>query len=502
MTRGYRPARHGLTARAARGVERRFQIAGLVRHQVNKVFPWHFSFLWGEIALYSFVVLVGSGVVLTLFYVPSMDQVIYQGSYAPTYGLEASRAWVSTMQLSVDVRGGLFLRQLHHWSALVFLGAIMLHMARIFFTGAYRAPREINWFLGVAMLVLAILEGYLGYSMLDDLLSGTGVRIFSGIVLSVPVIGTWLHWLVFSSEYPGEIYVERFFIAHVLLLPGLLAALVVLHLAVVWYQKHTHFKGPRARAGNVVGNRTLPVFAMHSVAMLLGVSGVLGLLAGTAQINPVFHYGPYNPTQVSNGSQPDWYALWLIGSLKLFPRADISVGGRYLIPAGFWAGVVIPLVLILLLLAWPLIDRRRDRDRQLHNLLDRPRDAPERTAIGVMALVFWGVLTVAGTDDITATVLAIPLEPLRWVERVALLVLPPIAYLVTRRLCRRLQRSDRDALAGGVATGLLTQPTEGTYRSVQQPFVGVDEDGGQHDPEYDGARVPKTPMPQRPRGSS
>jgi ubiquinol-cytochrome c reductase cytochrome b subunit len=501
-SRGYRPRRHSLTAGAARGAERRFQLAGPARHQINKVFPWHFSFLWGELALYSFVVLLGSGILLTLFYVPSMDEVIYQGSYAPTYGLEASRAWVSVMQISVDVHGGLFLRQLHHWAALIFLAAIMLHMARIFFTGAYRAPREINWFIGVAMLVVAIFEGYLGYSMLDDLLSGTGVRIFSGILLSIPVIGTWLHWMVFESAYPGEIYIERFFIAHVLLLPGILLALIAVHLAVVWYQKHTHFKGPRARESNVVGNRTLPVFAMHSITMLLITTGVLGLLAGVAQINPIFHWGPYNPTQVSNGSQPDWYALWLIGSLKLFPPTDISVGGEYTIPGGFFSGVMVPLVLILLLFAWPLIDRLRDPDRQLHNVLDRPRDAPRRTAIGAMALALFGVLTLAGTDDVSATVLSIPLEPLRWVERGAVFVLPPLVYLVTRRLCERLQRSDREALSGGIATGVLERPVDGAYRSVQQPFVGVDADGGEHDPEYDGVRVPTTPTPQRLRGES
>lgn len=501
-SRGYRPRRLSVTGYVARGAERRFQVAGLLRHQINKVFPWHFSFFWGELALYSFVVLLGSGIVLTLFFVPSLDQVTYQGSYAPTYGLEASRAWVSTMQISVDVHGGLFLRQLHHWAALVFLAAIMLHMARIFFTGAYRAPREINWFLGVVMLVVAIFEGYLGYSMLDDLLSGTGVRIFSGIVLSVPVIGTWVHWMIFQSPFPGEIYVERFFIAHVLLLPGILLALIALHLAVVWYQKHTHFKGPRAREGNVVGNRTLPVFAMHSVATLLGTLGVLGLLAGTAQINPIFHWGPYTPAQVSNGSQPDWYALWLIGSLKLFPPADLSVGGRYTVPGGFWSGVLVPVVLILLLFAWPLIDRLRDSDRELHNVLDRPRDDPGRTAIGAMALTLFGVLTLAGTDDISATVFSIPLEALRWTERAAVFVLPPLVFVVTRRLCRRLQRSDRDALAGGIATGLVDQPVEGAYRSVQQPFVGVDPEGGEHAPEYDGARVPKTPTPQRPGGGS
>lgn len=501
--RGYRPHKRTPTAALARAVERRFQIAGLVRHQINKVFPWHFSFFWGEIALYSFVVLVGSGVLLTLFYVPSLDEITYQGSYAPAFGLEASRAWASTVDLSVDVHGGLFLRQLHHWAALVFLASIMLHMGRIFFTGAYRAPRELNWLVGVLMLVISIFEGYLGYSMLDDLLSGTGVRIFSGILLSIPVIGTWLHWLVFDSEFPGEIYIERFYIAHVLLLPGLLVALIAAHLGIVWYQKHTQFAGPRATEGNVVGNRTVPVFAMHSISTLLATTAMLGLLAGTAQINPVFQYGPYNPSQVANGNQPDWYALWLIGSLKLFPRADISVAGRYTIPAGFWSGVVIPAVMILLLLAWPVIDRWRTRDGELHNLLDRPRDAATRTAIGAMALTFWGILQLAGTDDIDATVLNIPLEGLRWTERISVFVLPPLVYVVTRRICERLQRSDRDLLAGGLPTGLVERiRDDGVYRPVRQPFVGVDPEGGQHPAHYDGARVPTTPESPPPGGPS
>jgi ubiquinol-cytochrome c reductase cytochrome b subunit len=502
LLRGYRPHKRTPTAVVARAVERRFQVAGLVRHQINKVFPWHFSFLWGEIALYSFVVLVGSGVVLTFFYVPSLDEITYQGGYAPAFGLEASRAWASTVDLSIDVHGGLFLRQMHHWSALVFLAAIMLHMGRIFFTGAYRAPRELNWFIGVGMLVIAIFEGYLGYSMLDDLLSGTGVRIFSGIILSVPVIGTWLHWIVFDSEYPGEIFIERFYIGHVLLLPGLLVALIAVHLGVVWYQKHTQFRGPRAVESTVVGNRTAPVFAMHSVSMMLGTTAVLGLLAGTAEINPVFQYGPYTPTQVSNGAQPDWYALWLIGSLKMFPPADFSVAGRYTVPAGFWAGVVIPLVLILLLLCWPFIDRLRTRDSTLHNLLDRPRDDAVRTGIGAMALTTWGILTLAGTDDIDVTVFSIPLEGMRWSERIGVIVLPPLVYLVTTRICLRLQRADRDRLAGGLATGLLEQSDAGSYRPVRQPFVGVDVEGGEHPPDYDGARVPTTPSSPPPGGPS
>lgn len=499
--RGFRPRKRTATAKVARGVERRFQVAGLVRRQINHVFPWHFSFFWGELALYSFVVLVGSGIVLALFYVPSLDEIIYQGSYGPAFGLEGSRAWVSTVDLSVDVRGGLFLRQMHHWAALVFLGAIMLHMGRIFFTGAYRAPRETNWVIGVIMLVTSILEGFLGYSMIDDLLSGTGVRIFWSILMSVPVIGTWLAWMLFESPFPGEIYVERFYLIHVLLLPGLLVVLIGVHLLFVWYQKHTHFAGPRARESNVVGNRTAPVFAMHSISTLLGTTALLGLLAGTAQINPIFQYGPYNPTQIANGNQPDWYAMWLIGSLKLFPRTPIVIADRYTIPPGFWSGAFIPLVLILVLMAWPLIDRWRTRDSELHNLLDRPRDNPVRTGIGAMALTFWLVLTFAGADDIIGYVFNIPFEGLRWAERVGVFVLPPLAYVLAKRICLRLQRADRDLLAGGLPTGLVETSGDGAYRPVRQPLVGVDPEGGKHPAEYDGARIPTTPSSPPPGGS-
>lgn len=496
MSDGLLPRRRSTTvaAGAARGLERRFQLANAVRRSINKVFPEHFSFLWGEIALYSFVVLLLSGTFLTFFYVPSLDEVTYRGSFAPVYGLDASRAYVSVLDLSVDVRGGLWVRQIHHWAALIFLAAIMLHMCRIFFTGAYRAPRETNWFLGVAMLVISIFEGYLGYSMLDDLLSGTGVRIFSGIILSVPVFGTWLHWMVFESEFPGEIYVERFYIAHVLILPGLLLALIGLHLAFVWYQKHTQFPGPRAREENVVGNRTMPVFAVHSVSMLLGTTGVIGLLAGAAQINPIFHWGPYNPVHVSNGSEPDWYASFLIGSLRLFPPADISVFGRYTIPAGFWAGVVLPLVMILLLFMWPVIDRRRTRDRELHNLLDRPRDDPERTGVGALGLTFYAVLFVAGGDDIITYAFGLNVNVVVWTARVLVFVAPPLAYWATRRWCLALQREDRDVLARGVLTGVLTRRTDGTYDEVRQPVVGTDDRHDELPPVYGGARLPRTPV--------
>src|SRR5437763_280983 len=212
---------------AANNMDQRYKLAKGLRHQMNKVFPTHWSFLLGEIALYSFIVLILSGVYLTLFFDPSMTEVTYHGSFANLQGAEMSRAFETTLNISFDVRGGLFVRQLHHWAALVFVAAMMVHMLRTFFTGAFRRPREANWVLGAVLLILGAFEGLFGYSLPDDLLSGTGIRAtLSGITLSVPVLGTWLHWALFGGEFPGNEIIPRLYTLHILLLPGITLALV------------------------------------------------------------------------------------------------------------------------------------------------------------------------------------------------------------------------------------------------------------------------------------
>jgi len=364
----------------------------------------------------------------------------------------------------------------------------VLHMCRNFFTGAFRRPRELTWLGGVGLLLLAILEGYSGYSMIDDLLSGMGVRIISGLLLSVPVIGTWLHWMVFGGEFAGEQWIPRFFVGHVFLLPGILIALVVMHLGLVWYQKHTQFPGPAARESNVVGERTLPGFGTKTLANGLCVAGVLGVLGGVLQINPIFLWGPYEPSQASSGAQPDWYALFLIGGLRLFPRVDIPLG-PYTIPAPFWPGLVLPIVLFGLLAAYPFLERLVTGDRATHHLLQRPRDNPERTGAGVLALSFWGILTIAGADDIIALTFQIPVDGLRWAERIALFALPPLACLLTVRICRGLQRADRDLLDHGIRTGVLQDRPDGVFVELRQPPGGVDHEGHPVPLAYDGARV-------------
>ncbi len=280
--------RGGRIGRVADAADDRFHAAAAVRRQINKVFPTHWSFLLGEIALYSFVVLLLSGTYLALFFDPSMVEVRYEGAYDGLRGVDMSRAYESTLQITFEVRGGLFVRQLHHWSALIFMAAILVHMLRVFFTGAFRRPRETNWVIGILLFTLGMAEGFAGYSLPDDLLSGTGLRIMSGIVQAIPIVGTWTHWLVFGSEFPGTEIIPRLYIVHVLLIPGILLALIVVHLALVWYQKHTQFPGVRRTENNVVGVRILPVFAVKSGAFFVGVVAVLGLMAGLLQINPVW----------------------------------------------------------------------------------------------------------------------------------------------------------------------------------------------------------------------
>ncbi|MGH3671012.1 MAG: cytochrome bc1 complex cytochrome b subunit, partial [Pseudonocardiaceae bacterium] len=330
------PAGMGARAgKAADELDQRFHLASGMRRQINKVFPTHWSFMLGEIALNTFIVLLLSGTYLTLFFDPSMEDVKYHGVYPNLQGIEMSRAYASTLDISFDVRGGLFIRQIHHWAALLFVAAIVAHMFRTFFTGAFRKPRETNWAIGVTIAILAGLEGLTGYSLPDDLLSGTGLRIISAITMSPPVIGSWAQWAIFGGEFPGNLIIPRMFIVHVLLIPGILLALIAVHVGLVWYQKHTQFPGAGRTEHNVVGVRILPAFAAKGGAFFAVAVGVMGLMGGLFQINPIWNFGPYNPAHISAGSQPDWYMAFSDGMPRLWPSWEIYLG-NYMIPAVFW----------------------------------------------------------------------------------------------------------------------------------------------------------------------
>jgi ubiquinol-cytochrome c reductase cytochrome b subunit len=468
----------------------RLIIAGPVRRTLNKVFPDHWSFLLGEIALYAFVILLLSGTYLTFFFDASMREVVYEGSYAPLRGVGMSAAYESTLGLSFDVRGGLFIRQVHHWAALLFVSAIVVHLLRIFFTGAFRRPRETNWLIGAILLILAIAEGFAGYSIPDDLLSGTGLRIMSAIILSIPVVGTWVHWAVFNGDYVGEFIVGRLYIAHVLLIPAIMLALIAAHLLILVKQKHTQFPGPGRTEHNVVGNRLFPTFAGKATGLFFIVFGVCAALGGLVQINPVWLWGPYNPSQVSSASQPDWYVMFLDGSTRLFPAWDINLPGDYTIPALFWPTVVIAGLIFTVLMLYPMIERKLTGDTASHHLLQRPRDVPVRTSLGVMAIAFYVVLLLSGGNDVIADKFDISLNAMTWAGRIGVIIIPPIAYVFTYRICLGLQRHDREVLEHGIETGVIRRLPHGEFIEVHQPLGPVDAHGhGQL--AYGGASVPK-----------
>jgi ubiquinol-cytochrome c reductase cytochrome b subunit len=477
---------------AAQGdaIDSRYHPSAAVRRQLNKVFPTHWSFLLGEIALYSFLVLLLTGVYLSLFFDPSMTDVVYHGVYQPLRGIEMSRAYESALDISFEVRGGLFVRQIHHWAALMFAAAIMVHMARIFFTGAFRRPREANWVIGSLLLILAMFEGYFGYSLPDDLLSGIGVRAaLSSITLGIPVVGTWMHWALFGGDFPGTIIIPRMYALHILLIPGIILALIGAHMALVWFQKHTQFPGPGRTEKNVVGVRVMPVFAVKSGAFFALTTGVLGLMGGLLQINPIWELGPYKPSQVSAGSQPDFYMMWTEGLARIWPDWELYPFG-HTIPAVVAVALIMGLIFTLLI-AYPFIEKKVSGDTAHHNLLQRPRDAPVRTAIGAMAIAFYMVLTLAAMNDIIALKFDISLNATTWIGRIGMVVLPGLVYYLTYRWCVGLQRSDRAVLEHGIETGIIKRLPHGAYVELHQPLGPVDEHGHPLPLEYQGAALPK-----------
>ncbi|NLD85123.1 MAG: cytochrome bc complex cytochrome b subunit [Actinomycetales bacterium] len=475
-------------ATVGNNLDSRYTMAKGMRRQINKVFPTHWSFLLGEIALYSFIILLISGVYLTLFFDPSMSKVIYQGAYAPLNGVEMSRAYDTALEISFEVRGGLFVRQIHHWAALLFVASMVVHMLRIFFTGAFRRPREANWVIGCVLLLLGIVEGFLGYGLPDDLLSGTGLRITSGIIVGLPVVGTWMHWLIFGGDFPGMIMIPRFYVLHVLLIPAIILALIAAHLALVWYQKHTQFPGAGRTENNVVGVRILPVFAVKSIAFGAITVGIIMLFSGLFTINAIWNLGPYNPSHISAGSQPDWYMLWTEGGARVMPAWELYLG-PYTVPAVVWVAVMLG-GMVALMFAYPWLEAKFSGDTAHHNLLQRPRDVPVRTAAGMMAITFYVILVLMGSNDLIAYHFDISLNATTWAGRIGLILLPPLVYFSVYRICLGLQRADREVLEHGIETGIIMRMPQGEFIEVHQPLGEVDEHGHAVPLEYAGAKVP------------
>jgi ubiquinol-cytochrome c reductase cytochrome b subunit len=427
-----------------RFIDERTSSAPLLRKGLRYLFPDHWSFLLGEVALYAFVVLILTGIYLALFFDPSTAKTVYHGPYGPLDGQTMSDAYKSVVDISFSYKAGLLIRQTHHWAADVFVAAIVMHLMRVFFTGAFRKPRELTWIVGLILLFTALLEGYLGYSLVDDLLSGMGLAIGYGVGLSIPVVGGPLMLGIFGAPFPGNSHFEsRLYIAHVFLIPGLLATLIAVHLALIMARHHTQFRESRRHTEKrIVGVPLFPGQAPRSLALMFFVAALLFALGALIQINPIWQWGPYEPWLGTNGAQPDWYLGWLIGALRLMPGFDVTVGHYTLIPNPFWGGILFPMVVLGVLLTFPFLERRFTRDTAVHNLADRPRDAPFRTAFGV-AFLSWIFLVFAfGAADRAFVLFDLSYNVQLFVFRIAIWVVPAILFVVTRRWCRALRAAE------------------------------------------------------------
>ena len=462
---------------AANWADERLGLASAMKKQVRKVFPDHWSFMLGEIALWSFIVLLLTGVFLTLWFNPSMGEVEYQGSYAELRGVHMSEAFASTLRISFDVRGGLLMRQIHHWSAMLFIAAMFVHLMRVYFTGAFRKPRELNWVVGCLLLLLGMLEGFTGYSLPDDLLSGTGIRAADGFIKAQPIVGTYMSFFLFDGEFPGEAIIPRLYAVHILLIPGILLALVGLHMLLLVYHKHTQWPGPGKTEQNVVGFPLLPIYAAKAGGFFFVVFGVTALMGAFLSINPVWKYGPYDPSKVTAGSQPDWYMGWPDGALRIMPGWEshlftgpgglpaVTLSWNVLLPI-----IVLPMVMFVILMMLPFIESWITGDKREHHLLQRPRNAPTRTATMVALMTFVGILWMAGGNDIIAILFDLSINQITYFNRVAVFVGPLIAFYITRRWCISLQRHDQEKLLHGYETGVIMRSPEGGYSEKHLPL--------------------------------
>ncbi|MEU7740994.1 cytochrome b N-terminal domain-containing protein [Nonomuraea sp. NPDC049158] len=411
----------------------------------------HWSFLFGQIAIHSLIVLIITGVFLAFLYDPDTTQVIYRGAYIPLRGVPVSRAFDSTMETSLEVRGGLLLRQIHHWATLILVAAICLHLLRLFFTGAFRRPRGLNWLIWVGLFLLAIAAGVTGGILPDDMLSGGSLALIQGVTQSIPLIGTYLTGLLFGGAVPGDQVIGLFYWLHVLIIPVLMYELLVVRRWLLHRHGRTHY--PAATA--------LP--QLSSLALFFVTCAMLTLLGTVVQINPIWLYGPANPGITSAGAVPDWYMGFLDGALRIMPAWEPVAFGHPLSLSILIPALMVPGTFFTVLAAYPLIERRLTGDRTLHHVLDRPREAAVRTALGAAGMTFFGLLWAAAANDQIAREFDLSLFAVTWFFRIAVLAGPVVAFEVTRRLCLALQAQEREERAHGIETGIIRRSPRGGY---------------------------------------
>ena len=423
----------------------RLKLRGPGRKVANKVFPHNWSFLLGEIALFALIILVLTGVFLTMFYRPSTEPVVYNGAFELYRGTAQPSAFESILRLSHDIPGGLLFRRIHRLAAHLFIAASVLHMLRILLTGAFRRPREVNYLVGIGLITFAFAAGFTGYSLPYDSLAGTGLRIAYSELLSFPVVGDRMAFWVFGGDFPTGDVIPRFFVFHVMVLPALILGGVGIHLLLVGRQRHTQFPAPGIDGHRYVHGKPLwPAQFAESATLVLWVGGLLTAAAVLVPWSDVTLTGPYVPGEVGNNAQPDWYMFWVEGALRIFPAVEFSILNVMTISGPFIAGILLPGIVFTTLAAYPFIERRVYGLRGEWHVLTNPLEIPLRAAFVLGTFSFVLIVSAAATNDILSRLTGVPIEAATWFFRITALVVPPILALVMYRYSRaRLRRRDR-----------------------------------------------------------
>ena len=467
-----RPAKSSLTDRAAlrftTGTATGRRLAALADELRHRRTPLHWTSMFGVVTLACIAVIFVTGVFLMFFYTPSGTPVVYRGGYTPLDGATMSKALRSTLAISFEVDGGLLMRQAHHWAALLLPASIIMQLLTTFFTGGFRRPRRLGWVLLFLILIVALVGGWSGYALPDDMLSGTGLRIVEGIVLGIPVIGTWLSTLLFGGEFPGAI-IEHLYPIHVAVVPVLLIGLLAWRIRAAYLERPAQFPVPGATEHAVVGVPVLPNAAVRAGGLFLIVTAGLFLVAATVTISPIWLYGPSSPGDASAGSQPDWYTGFLDGALRLVPP-----GWEFVWLGRTWTlAILVPLAVVGAYLAavllYPFAEEWITGDRREHHLLDRPRNVPTRTGVGVAGIVFYCALWGAGSADLVATHFHVGVESVVAFYQAVVVLGPVLAFVVTRRVCLALQKKDRQILLHGYETGRIVRLPGGEYVELHRP---------------------------------
>lgn len=425
-----------------RALDARIGFRGSLRTAVRKLFPTHWSFLLGEVALFSFAGLVLSGVYIAFFYTPSTAPVVYDGAYASLSGRTLPEAYASVLRLSVDVPFGEVVRRFHHFSAHLFVASLLLHAARVYFTGAFRRPRELTWWIGLALFGLALLNGFTGYCLPFDMRGGTALRMMMTTLESVPWVGGWLATFVFGAAFPGDVILGRLYIEHVFIGPALIAALIGAHLFLVVRLSHTNYPAPDRSDALEVGAHAWPEQAARSLTLLFLVFGVIALLSAFFPVEAVEAYGPFQRFSSYPPLSPDWFLMWIEGAYRMLPRQlDFTlIGATFTNP--FYGAIVLPILVFAACALYPLLDARiyRGETRSEH-LLEPWRERPFRTAFGVGGLGFLVFLSLGVLNDVMASAFSVEVRHVNIVWGILTLASPVVLFGIVYGNLRRRARS-------------------------------------------------------------